>query len=306
MKSTSSDFLRLALGGLVSLLPLACSDAAGGDGGAGAGGVDPGDVDGDGFGADGGDCDDQNRLVHPDADEIALDGLDSDCDGEDLPLPVLVWSATAPAEENLEDALALLDTDRSGDISLAEFGAACSRSAYLTKAGRPGVVQLHASCAGTNSCRGMTYQSWNEVYENTCRGVNACSGWSCVETAEDQGRSGEEAFLAATCDFCHAADHDEVPDPTKFKVPVTNGEDPAEYVVDFWGSRSDDYLRSIIAFGIQGVTAQAAGHEAAYSNMPGAYHVLSRAEMDSLIAHLRTLEAVGETKDPLATPDPIE
>ena len=39
------------------------------------------DEDADGFCADGGDCDDQNALVHPGAAE-ERDGLDNDCDGE--------------------------------------------------------------------------------------------------------------------------------------------------------------------------------------------------------------------------------
>lgn len=297
MSKHSVDLLGLALGGFVSLATFGCSG--------GAEGAATSDIDGDGVSEEDGDCDDQNRLVHPGADEVSRDGLDSNCDDDDLPVAALVWSLGQPAEDNVADALEAFDADGNGAVSLAEFGAACEKSAYLSKEGRAGVVQVHASCAGTNSCRGMVYQQWNELYEHTCRGVNNCAGWSCVEMAPDEGRSGEELFAAATCDHCHT-DHEETHDPSKFKVPVTSGEDPDEYVVDFWESRSDDYLRSIIAFGIDGVSDPSLGGETPTSYMPGSYQLISRGEMDTLISHLRTLEPYGSAVDPLATPDPIE
>lgn len=42
------------------------------------------DADGDGWFADGGDCDDTDPTVHPDAVDVAYDGIDQDCDGSDL------------------------------------------------------------------------------------------------------------------------------------------------------------------------------------------------------------------------------
>lgn len=41
------------------------------------------DNDGDGYTPEDGDCDDNNPDVHPDAREIAGDGVDSNCNGED-------------------------------------------------------------------------------------------------------------------------------------------------------------------------------------------------------------------------------
>jgi hypothetical protein len=45
-----------------------------------------GDADEDGYVSEdqgGDDCDDDDPSVHPDADEVPGDGLDSNCDGED-------------------------------------------------------------------------------------------------------------------------------------------------------------------------------------------------------------------------------
>ena len=41
------------------------------------------DDDGDGYSETDGDCDDANADIHPDAEETAGDGVDSNCDGED-------------------------------------------------------------------------------------------------------------------------------------------------------------------------------------------------------------------------------
>ncbi len=44
-----------------------------------------------------------------------------------------------------------------------------------------GALELHPGCGGANSCRGMSYDIDTHVYtEHTCKGLNTCSGFSCV------------------------------------------------------------------------------------------------------------------------------
>lgn len=252
------------------------------------------DVDQDGVTVAAGDCNDFNDAVFPGANEIALDGVDSDCDGKDAPATTLVWSSEEdPEAPNSIDALTVFDTNEDGEISLDEFDTQCAKSAKLVGQAGPGIVQFHASCAATNSCRGMVLQTWGELYEHSCRGVNACAGWSCVETGADQNREGGEVFVAAHCGNCHSSDDG------SFKVLVPPGEDMETYVDDFWGKRSDAFLQSIIAFGISYTSED--GYRV--SNMPGAYHLVSRAEIDRLIATLRSLPLSSES---LAVPGHLD
>jgi len=231
------------------------------------------DDDLDGFAENDGDCNDRNDGVYPGARERSHDGVDSDCDGEDLP---------ALSEDRFDEALPLLDTDGDQAVSFAEFETACARSAMVVDAANPGVVQTHVSCGGTNSCRGMVLHSWEALYEHDCRGVNSCAGWSCVETATDAGRDGATAFTEARCDWCHSGSDG------GFLVQVPAGEDPDAWVEGFL-ERTDAQFLAAIAFGVSGVSADGV----AYADMPAHYGVLSRAEMETLIAYVRTLPIEG-------------
>jgi hypothetical protein len=235
------------------------------------------DVDNDGVTATAGDCDDFNSAVHPGARERSLDGVDSNCDDEELP---------QLGDNHFADAMGLMDTDSDGAISFAEFETACAQSAlpFLEANGRPGVVEVHASCAGTSSCRGLMLHPWNEVFQHDCRGVNYCAGWSCVETAVDEEQTGQEAYESVGCLNCHSGADG------AFKVLVPEGEDVDATVSTFF-ERSDTRFRSVIAFGVSGLSSS----EHAVSNMPGHYETLSLREIDAVIAHMRTLPLEGAT-----------
>jgi hypothetical protein len=51
---------------------------------------------------------------------------------------------------------------------------------------RGGTVELHSHCGGVNSCHGLSYDDVTHVLsEHTCRGLNTCSGYSCVVPPPD-------------------------------------------------------------------------------------------------------------------------
>ncbi len=182
--------------------------------------------------------------------------------------------------------MGLVDTDMDGAISFEEFAAACAEHAMVLGKAEPGVVNSHSSCSGTNACRGMHLHPWGEFFEHDCRGVNYCAGWSCTETAVDQKRDPTTLLKAAGCNNCH---HDDAFD---FVVLVPPGEDVATAPAKLL-AKSDDHLRSAIAFGIAGIGPNGF----AYQNMPRHYDVMSRAEMDTIIAWIRQAKLVGANFD---------
>jgi hypothetical protein len=247
------------------------------------------DVDKDGVTAADGDCDDLNRAVFPGARERTGDGVDSNCDDNEMP---------ALGPDRFADALGIMDTDDDGGISFEEFSAACAISARLDGDAKPGVVQTHSSCAGTGGCQGMHMHPWNELFVHDCRGLNGCTGWSCVQTADDKGRTGAVAYVEAGCTNCHTGKDG------AFKIEVTPGQDPEQVKAAFL-ARSDARFRSAIAFGIAGISPG----EVAYSNMPAHYDKLSLREIDAVIAHVRSLplEAVNfEWGDDIIPDEPGE
>lgn len=132
-------------------------------------GASPADIDADddGFSPNAGDCNDADETVHPDADEIDNDGVDSDCDGEDGGLDVqkvgingsdasLVVGRTRPYT-----AQALLGDGRVVDITdLATFDVVDDATASV--AGRtvtglaPGATGVTASFAGRTATKPLT------------------------------------------------------------------------------------------------------------------------------------------------------
>lgn len=177
-------------------------------------------------------------------------------------------------------------------ITLASFVAQCET--------RGGVVQTHASCAGANTCAGISFHtSSGKLSEHTCKAANICAGMSCVDLPADGGLTGAEILEGTStavmgesevqCNFCHGEGK------TAFVLPIAPTADAAASTAAFQ-AKSDAALISAIAFGIHGVGADGT----AYANMPGFYLTYSLAEMKKLVTHLRSLPL--ETKNWRATP----
>lgn len=234
--------------------------------------ADP-DVDQDGYAVADGDCDDLDRSVHPGATEVSRDGEDSDCDEQDGPV--------------------VTDT-RDGPWPFAEFEAACEL--------RGGVVQIHAACSGSNACRGMSYGNWGEdavLIEHTCAGMNGCNGWSCVELPAGEGRDGPTVY-AASCGGCHgwegpletvdeAGAEVSIPQFTVFLPPDAD----VDAALAALPARSQGELRATVAFGRSGVSEGGR----AYANMPAFHERLSLAEVDAVIAYVRTMPSIAHLYD---------
>ena len=236
------------------------------------------DVDRDGLSAAAGDCDDLDASVRPGAREHTGDGTDSNCDGDERP---------KLGEDRFAEVAGMIDTDRDGAISLEEFELACAESAMVLGEAEAGVVSTHASCAGTNTCRGMVLHPWGQLFEHDCRAINTCTGWSCVEAVADRGRDGATLFAEAGCVNCHSSEM------ADFKVEVAPGASLEDGLARF-RALSDRRMRASIAFGIAGVTA----NDHARHDMPPHYETVSRRELDTLVGWLREATLVAATFTP--------
>mgnify|MGYP002380024391 CR=1 FL=1 len=154
-----------------------------------------------------------------------------------------------------------------------------------------GMMQTHATCAGNNACRGMSFNKWSKDFtHHTCRGLNSCGGASCVLLAEDRARPAADLYDQLCGSMCHGSD---------FTIYAPPGGDLDEARARFEG-RTDRAIASIIAFGI-------AGHNengSAYANMPAFHARLSLAELEALVDYVRSLpgepanyEISGQTED---------
>jgi hypothetical protein len=166
-----------------------------------------------------------------------------------------------------------------------------------------GYVQVHAACSGSNACAGFSYGDWGEgavLTEHTCASMNGCNGLSCVVLPKDSGKTGAEVYEAdlppagpSSCLNCHAvSEHDASgdylpPDATKFKVWVLPG---STRTVDNWLELSVEAQEAIVAFGKIGAFADGTPIE----SMKGYHKLYSRAEVERVVAHIRTLTPVIE------------
>lgn len=172
-------------------------------------------------------------------------------------------------------------------LTLASFSSLCEA--------RGGLVQTHASCAGANTCAGVSFHTPSgKLSEHTCKGANSCAGMSCVDLPDDRGLTGEQILEGAPeasmgesdvqCSFCHGEGK------TAFVLPIAPGTDAAAVSAAFQ-NKSDVAMIGAIAFGIHGINADGT----AYANMPAFYKVYSLAEMKRLVTHLRSLPLETKT-----------
>jgi hypothetical protein len=187
--------------------------------------------------------------------------------------------------------------------------------ADLTKTcdSRGGYVEVHGACGGINSCKGFSYGDWGPgaamLTEHSCTGVNGCAGLTCVVLPEEKNKdkSGAELYdllFADTepnsCSGCHADHSGDEPDLSKFAVYVLEGSTRTEAN---WLDRSAAEQERVTAFGAHSVLADGT----ALTNMAPYKGVLSRKEIEKVVAHLRTLKPMIKlikTKDSMTTEGP--
>jgi hypothetical protein len=142
--------------------------------------------------------------------------------------------------------------------------------------------------------------------EHSCTGVNGCAGLSCVVLPEEKNKDKTGAELydlmfgdnePSSCSNCHAdnSDHDH-PDLEKFMVYVLEGSTRTD---KNWLDRTAAEQERVVAFGAHSVLPDGT----ALNNMDSYRKVLSRKEIERVVAHLRTLTPVIKvikTKDPAA------
>jgi hypothetical protein len=180
--------------------------------------------------------------------------------------------------------------------------------ADLTKTcdSRGGYVQVHGACGGVNACQGFSYGDWGPgaamLTEHSCTGVNGCAGLSCVVLPEEKNKekSGAELYdllFADTepnsCSGCHGDHSGDEPDLSKFAVYVLDGSTRNE---TNWLERTAADQERVVAFGAHSVLPDGT----AMANMAAYNKVLSRKEIEKVVAHLRTLTPmikVIKTKD---------
>jgi mono/diheme cytochrome c family protein len=170
---------------------------------------------------------------------------------------------------------------------------------------------VHAACGGVNACQGFSYGDWGPgaatLTEHSCTGVNGCAGLSCVVLPEEKNKekSGAELYdllFADTepnsCSGCHADHSGDETDLTKFAVYLLEG---STRTADNWLDRTAADQERVVAFGAHSVLPDGT----AMANMAAYNKVLSRKEIEKVVAHLRTLTPmikVIKTKDAQSSP----
>jgi len=185
--------------------------------------------------------------------------------------------------------------------------------ADLTKTcdSRGGYVQIHAACGGVNTCQGFSYGDWGPgaamLTEHSCTGVNGCAGLSCVVLPEEKNKekSGAELYdlvfadtEPSSCSGCHGDHSGDEPDLSKFAVYVLEG---STRNATNWLDRTAADQERVVAFGAHSVLPDGT----AMANMAAYNKVLSRKEIEKVVAHIRTLTPmikIIKTKDQQSAP----
>lgn len=177
-----------------------------------------------------------------------------------------------------DDAPRQLREIRDPTLTVAKFKEMCEE--------RAGLTQVHAACSGTNSCRGLIYNTWagDLIVEHTCAGFNSCVGISCVDMPADSGRSGQEVY-EENCIGCHA--HSEGEDAGAFYAVFKHPGVTDEAALATFTAKDDTTLVNNVAFGSKGYYPDGTP----YSNMPAYHEELSLAEVRRVVDYLTGLEA---------------
>lgn len=156
---------------------------------------------------------------------------------------------------------------------------------------RGGYIEIHAACAGVNTCAGFSYGDWEPgvLTEHTCAASNGCNGLSCVVLPQDSGKTPQEILQAESlpeygpqpCMNCHAEWTDHGVDTTKFNVWVVPG---SGRDLTNWLDLPRAAQARTVAFG----KASLLPDGTAYHGMAPYYKLYARAEIERLVDYIRT------------------
>jgi hypothetical protein len=177
------------------------------------------------------------------------------------------------------------------EYTFAELTSMCDK--------RSGYTQIHGACGGHNACAGFSYGDWGPgaatLTEHTCTGVNGCNGLSCVVLPKDSGKTGKQIYETekmfpepfGDCGGCHGGHYDDankwVKDLSYFALFLAPG---STRTAQNWLDRPAREQELLTAFGSRGLLANGI----AYEHMAEYHTVLSRAETERVVAHIRTLK----------------
>jgi len=92
--------------------------------------------------------------------------------GPDTPIG-LDASAAPTCDSGIPDAAVVTSSTIVPSMTLDSFTSQCQAL--------NGAVEIQPHCGGSNSCRGMSYDTETQtLLQHTCRATNTCAGFSCV------------------------------------------------------------------------------------------------------------------------------